>query len=100
MIDAFREAKYFGINVLAENQQALSDRFARKGHDRFGGLEWYRGENGAPLLPGVLAAIECAQYHRVTAGDHDILIGKILSAKVSEGGPLIYFASRYRKLGL
>src|SRR5579872_6087323 len=34
MIDAFRESKYFGINVLAENQQALSDRFARKGYDR------------------------------------------------------------------
>jgi 4-hydroxyphenylacetate 3-hydroxylase, reductase component len=98
VIDAFREANCFGINVLADSQQALSDRFARKGHDRFDGLKWYRGESGAPLLPGVLAAIECSQFHRVSAGDHDIFIGEMLRAKVSEGEPLIYFASRYRRL--
>jgi len=98
-INAFRESKYFGINVLAEDQQAFSERFARPGDDRFDGLEWYRGSHGVPLLPGVLAAIECAQHHRVTAGDHDIFIGKMLTAKVADGEPLIYFASRYRRLG-
>jgi len=98
VIDSFRESKYFGINVLADNQQALSDRFARKGQDRFEGLEWVRGENGAPLLPGVLAAIECVQRHRFSAGDHDIFVGEMLVSKVTEGEPLLYFASRYRKL--
>src|SRR5262245_34400205 len=38
VIDIFRKAKYFGVNVLAADQQELSDRFARKGQDRFGGL--------------------------------------------------------------
>ncbi len=52
VIDSFRESKYFGINVLADNQQALSDRFARKGQDRFEGLEWVRGENGRPCCRG------------------------------------------------
>lgn len=98
VIDAFRESKFFGINILRESQQALSDRFARKGHDRFDGIEWYRGETGAPLLPGVLAAIECAQTHRFTAGDHDIFIGEMLQSSTTEGKPLIYFASRYREL--
>jgi flavin reductase (DIM6/NTAB) family NADH-FMN oxidoreductase RutF len=98
VIDSFRESKYFGINVLADNQQALSDRFARKGQDRFEGLEWVRGENGVPLLPGVLAAIECVQRHRFSAGAHDIFIGEMVGSKVAEGEPLLYFASRYRKL--
>ena len=99
MIDTFRESKNFGINVLSANQQALSDHFARKGHDRFDNLEWYRGEHGTPLLPGTLAAIECAQFKRVTAGDHDVFIAKMLAAHVAEGEPLIYFGSRYRELG-
>jgi flavin reductase (DIM6/NTAB) family NADH-FMN oxidoreductase RutF len=97
VIEYFRESRHFGINVLAEDQQDLSDRFARKGLDRFDGVEWYRGETGAPLLPGVLAAIECEQRHRVTAGDHDIFIAEMLSARVSNGQPLLYFAGRYRR---
>ena len=97
VIDAFRESKYFGINILSESQQPLSDRFARKGQDRFSDLEWYRGETGAPLLTGVLAAIECEQRQRFTAGDHDIFIGEMLESRVAEGNPLLYFASQYRK---
>src|SRR5216684_5402383 len=59
-IEHFRAATHFGINILAENQRALSDRFARKGRDRFDGVAWYPGATGIPLIPGVLAAIECA----------------------------------------
>jgi flavin reductase (DIM6/NTAB) family NADH-FMN oxidoreductase RutF len=97
-VEAFRHAKYFGINVLGEDQRALSERFARKGHDRFGGLDWHAGETGVPLLAGVLAHMECAVTQRVTAGDHDIFIGEMLSARVHKGEPLIHFSSRYRKL--
>src|SRR5579863_10176374 len=64
-IDAFRSSTHFGISVLAEHQGAISDRFARKGHDRFDGLEWYRGESGVPLLAGALAAIECRVRQRL-----------------------------------
>jgi flavin reductase (DIM6/NTAB) family NADH-FMN oxidoreductase RutF len=98
IIDHFRVAKYFGINILAENQRDLSDRFARKGQDRFDGLEWHPGETGVPLLDGVMAAIECAVHQRITSGDHDIFVGEMLSARVAGGDPLIYFASRYRGL--
>ena len=98
VIDAFRESTHFGLNMLSDSQRDLSDRFARKGQDRFEGIDWYRGENGAPLLPDVLAAVECATRHRVTAGDHDIFIAEMVSAQVAEGEPLIYYASRYRKL--
>jgi len=98
VIEAFRNALYFGINVLAASQQDISERFARKGHDRFGGLEWERGKSGVPLIPGTIAAIECAAHQRFTSGDHDILVGKMIHARVAEGDPLLYFASRYRKL--
>jgi flavin reductase (DIM6/NTAB) family NADH-FMN oxidoreductase RutF len=97
-IHHFRAATHFGINVLAEDQRALSDRFARKGEDRFDGLAWQPGVTGVPLLPGVLAAIECAVHRIVPMGDHDILVGEMVHAQVNDGAPLLYFAGGYRKL--
>ncbi|MGO9258791.1 MAG: flavin reductase family protein [Bryobacteraceae bacterium] len=99
MIESFRAATHFGISVLTEAQRDLSERFARKGHDRFTGVKWHRGRSGVPLLDGVLAAIECQVHQRFTSGDHDILVGQMLRAHVTEGTPLIHFASRYRRLG-
>jgi len=98
LIDLFREASFFGINVLNENQRPLSDHFARKGHDRFQGVAWTPGQTGAPLIYDALAAIECQLEQRVTVGDHDIFIGRMVAAKVTEAAPLLYFASAYRKL--
>jgi flavin reductase (DIM6/NTAB) family NADH-FMN oxidoreductase RutF len=98
VIESFRTAADFGINVLSEEQRDLSERFARKGHDRFTGVKWHPGVSGVPLLDGALAAIECKLHQRFTSGDHDILVGQMLRAQVTEGHPLIHFASRYRRL--
>jgi flavin reductase (DIM6/NTAB) family NADH-FMN oxidoreductase RutF len=97
-LQLFRAATYFGINVLAADQQALSERFARKGEDRFDGLAWDAGATGVPLIPGCLARIECRLYRRLEMGDHDIFIGEMLHADVADGNPLIYFSSTYRTL--
>jgi flavin reductase (DIM6/NTAB) family NADH-FMN oxidoreductase RutF len=98
VIDAFRGAQHFGINVLGEDQQELSERFARRGADRFDGLAWIAGQTGVPLIPGALAAMECRVHQRFVSGDHDIFVGEMLRSQVIEGEPLIYFASRYRGL--
>ena len=98
VIETFRKARAFGINILSAAQQPLSDRFARKGHDRFDGVAWERGESGVPLIPGALAHIECTMHERFTSGDHDIFVGLMVRERVAEGDPLIYYASRYRGL--
>ena len=98
MIEAFRAARYFGVSMLTENQRDIADRFARRGHDRFGNTRWHAGATGVPLLDDCLAEIECAVHHRFTAGDHDILVGEMVAARVSHGEPLIHYASRYREL--
>jgi flavin reductase (DIM6/NTAB) family NADH-FMN oxidoreductase RutF len=85
---------------LNEDQQALSDHFARKGHDRFGSIPWEPGATGVPLIPGCLAHIECALHRCVEMGDHDIFVGEMTRSHVAEGNPLVYFASAYRKLEL
>ena len=97
-IDAFRASPHFGINVLAGDQRDLAERFARKTQDRFDGLNWRRGKTGVPLLPGVLAAIECAVRQRIAAGDHDVFVGEMVGARVAAGRPLIHFASHFRCL--
>ena len=97
-IDLFRASKHFAINVLRADQRNLSDRFARRGEDRFEGLPWLPGETGVPLLKDVLAVMECEVRSRITAGDHDIFVAEMLRAEIADGEPLIYFASRYRDL--
>jgi 4-hydroxyphenylacetate 3-hydroxylase, reductase component len=99
-IENFRAASNFGINILAGDQQHLSERFARKGEDRFEGIAWYAGSTGVPLLPEVLAAIECAVEQRVAAGDHDIFVARMVRARIAGGEPLVHFRGCYRRLAL
>jgi len=98
VIDAFRAAEFFGINVLAADQREISDRFARKGLDRFANISWHRGKTTAPLLAGALATLECAIRQRIPSGDHEILVGEVVHTHVNDGSPLLFYASGYRKL--
>jgi flavin reductase (DIM6/NTAB) family NADH-FMN oxidoreductase RutF len=98
VIEHFREGEHFGINVLCEHQQELSQRFARSGPDRFRDVQWYSGKTGVPLLPDVLATFECRLVDSRPAGDHLILIGEVLHVAFVEGKPLAYFGSSYRSL--
>ncbi|MET8011555.1 flavin reductase family protein [Streptomyces sp. NPDC005271] len=53
------------------------------------------------MRPGALATLECRTEQRVTAGDHTLVVGRVLAAATpgTEGGPLIHFRGRYRTLG-
>jgi flavin reductase (DIM6/NTAB) family NADH-FMN oxidoreductase RutF len=95
---AFREVNRFAINILREDQEVLSAHFARPRIDHFDGVPWERGASGTPLIPGVLATLECQRVETVTAGDHDIFIAEVIATCVRDGRPLLYFASRYRTL--
>ncbi|MFJ2608218.1 flavin reductase family protein [Streptomyces sp. NPDC087425] len=103
--DVFDEQPLWAVSVLAESQRHIAGRFAMKGRlsDRllFQDLPHIRGElTDAPLLDGALATLECRTRERVPAGDHTLVIGHVLTARVpsSEGGPLTYFRGRYREL--
>lgn len=68
-----RSAPSVCLNVLAEDQQGLSDRFARSA-DKFAGVEWSRSPGGAPVLSGVCAWIEGRLVHEYDGGDHTIAV--------------------------
>jgi flavin reductase (DIM6/NTAB) family NADH-FMN oxidoreductase RutF len=106
MDDLLDEQPLWGVSVLAESQRHVAGRFAMRGRisDRllFEDIAYTRGElTDAPLVGGALAVLECRTEQRVTAGDHTLVIGRVLTARVpsAEGGPLLYFKGRYRQLG-
>ena len=96
-----RASKVFCINVLASSQQDLSNRFAKKGDDKFSGVPHSLGTTGAPLLDGALLAIECATTNIVAGGDHQIMLGEVRRIVTNESAgiePLLYFGGRYAAL--
>ncbi|NGN66503.1 flavin reductase [Streptomyces sp. A7024] len=106
MDDLLTDQPDWAVSVLSESQRHIAGRFAMKGRisDRllFEDIPYARGEvTDAPLVRGALAVLECRTEQRVPAGDHTLVIGRVLTAGVpsAEGGPLMYFRGRYRTLG-
>lgn len=97
-LEAFLRAGHFAVNVLAADQQALSERFARRGADKFAGLDWREGLGGAPLLPGCCAILECRNETQHPGGDHLIFIGRVEGCSRSGEAPLVFHGGRYRQL--
>ncbi|HUK40475.1 MAG TPA: flavin reductase family protein [Candidatus Acidoferrales bacterium] len=94
----FDESKVFTVNFLSEHQEEISRRFATKGVEKFAGLKWREGANGAAALEDVMAHIECKLVQTYEGGDHTILIGEILSATASGEKPLLFFKGKYHRL--
>lgn len=96
---AFMAARHFCINVLAQQQLALSRRFASRREDKFGEGDWSAGVGGAPVLAGCTAVFECQTQLQQTAGDHVLFIGRVLVLTQSPLPPLVYQGGHYHALG-
>ena len=92
-------ADEFVVNVLAGDQEELSRRFADPHDDRFDGVGYRTTANGLVLLEGALAHIECRRQTLYEAGDHTIVLGRVVGGNVREGRPLMYFRGGYAELG-
>jgi flavin reductase (DIM6/NTAB) family NADH-FMN oxidoreductase RutF len=90
----------FGVNVLADGQQAISNRFASKKHEheRFVGLDYDQADTGAPLIAGCLVNLDCRLVATYEAGDHLIYLGEIQSTRTRDLDPLVYWSGGYRRL--
>ena len=85
----------FGVSILAEDQEALSRRFAAD-DDRFAGVGFSRGPAGSVLLDDALAHLECSVHAVHEAGDHAIVVGLVEHVAVREdAAPLLYYRSGY-----
>jgi len=92
----------FAVNILREDQRALSDLFAGKGTDAERQAVLAAGrkvETGSPILDGTLGYIDCKVVHAHDAGDHVIYIGEALAAGAGDlGAPLLYYRGTYQIL--
>jgi flavin reductase (DIM6/NTAB) family NADH-FMN oxidoreductase RutF len=91
------QAGSFAVNVLRDDQEALSRRFASAMSQRFEGIG-YQGSEGDPRLEGVLAWMQCRVVAQHPSGDHVIYVGEVEQAGMSDGRPLLYYRGGYATL--
>ena len=94
------QGKCFGVNILAADQQEISNRFASKEleHVRFDGVEYDSELTGAPLIKGAAANLDCRLVATHEAGDHLIYVGLIESVRLEGGDPLVHWGGTYHSL--
>lgn len=93
-----KEGRCFAVNILSEEQETVSRRFASRAGDRFDGIGYKVGVTGAPLLDGALAHLECRVKLVYPGGDHTIFVGEVEATTVAEGRPLAYYRGGYARL--
>lgn len=96
--------KRFGINILHENQRAVSEYYAQavyaqENAEAVAGARFDRTRHGTPVLHGALAYLECRLVSTHEAGDHTVFIAEVEDAVVREGEPLLFFRGDYRHIG-
>ena len=95
--------KRFGINVLSEEQTAISEHYADPERNLSGaiqsGAKFDRTPHATPVLHGALAYLECRLQDARDAGDHTIFIAEVEDVVVRDGRPLLFFGSEYHAIG-
>jgi flavin reductase (DIM6/NTAB) family NADH-FMN oxidoreductase RutF len=92
----FEQSRVFTINILRDDQEGLSRRFAVSGGNKFEGIAFHRGANNVPILEDTLAHVECRLHAAYDGGDHTLYLGEILEAETREGRPLLFYRGGYR----
>jgi flavin reductase (DIM6/NTAB) family NADH-FMN oxidoreductase RutF len=91
----FREAERFVVNILADDQVEVSNRFARGGPDKFVGCATRPGLGGVPLIEGCAAYLECRRINSFPGGDHLVFLGQVERIERSGRQPLVFGGGRY-----
>ena len=96
---AFQESKIFAVNILAENQEGISNIFANPKNtqkERFDNV--VLEDNKVPVFKDSLGYLigEIIQSHEV--GDHMVYYGEVTDGQLFEGNPLLYAKGGYQRL--
>jgi flavin reductase (DIM6/NTAB) family NADH-FMN oxidoreductase RutF/predicted ester cyclase len=87
---ALFESDHLGINIIANTQRAVVDKFATKTDDKFAGLDWHAGPAGSPLIRGSAASMEAEIKERFQAKTHAVFIARVTHLEVSDLAPMLY----------
>ncbi|KPU95869.1 flavin reductase [Variovorax paradoxus] len=92
---AFQDSGHFAINILADDQIALSNHFAKSRDDKFDGIAHAQGVGGVPVLEGVAAHLECTKIAAYPGGDHVVFMGRVERIAQSGRRPLAFGRGKY-----
>jgi flavin reductase (DIM6/NTAB) family NADH-FMN oxidoreductase RutF len=96
---ALRGAARLGISVLGAHQERHGRALAARTPDRFSALRWRATRDGAVMLDGVAAWLDCSIECQIPAGDHDIVLLRVHALDADAAvPPLVFHASRFRQL--
>lgn len=96
---AFEAADHYTVNILNDQQEAVSGQYASKGSHALEADQFHIGSSGCVVLNEKLASFECRISQRYDGGDHTILVGEVEDFSVSdEQSPLLFFAGKYHTL--
>jgi flavin reductase (DIM6/NTAB) family NADH-FMN oxidoreductase RutF len=99
-LGAFTHGAGFAVNILAEDQADISERFATQNDDKFASVRCTGSESGCPLLVGCLASLECSVITTHEGGDHVIVVGKVDRVRhTGESRPLLRYRGNYLRVG-
>lgn len=96
-----RKAGRFVVNILSDEQVKISNQFARRGSEKWQGVEWQKSPLGNPIIVGSLHWLDCEIYAEHTAGDHLIVVGEVKALNLQQAEatqPLLYFKGQYRNI--
>ncbi len=96
----FEKTERFAVNILSDQQRDASVAFASQDMDKFAAVNWGVKATGSPIIEGVVAWLDCAIHKLVDAGDHIILIGRVLDYGYNAEPPLGYCRGAYVSFGL
>lgn len=91
--EVLSQSGVFAVNILSDEQLEIGKLFAGmypEIEDRFAGKECFTAETGSPIIPGVLAWVDCEIVSTYEEGDHTIFVGKVLKCDVQDASPLLY----------
>ena len=97
-LEALKESRIFALNILSEEHEQHSRRFAQRGPKEFSDLKPTAAETGAPIFADVLGWVDCKVVNVLPGGDHEIFVGEIVAGDCSDGRPLLFFTGNYGKM--
>lgn len=99
-LELFRNSSHFAINILASDQQEISDKFAKPSEDRFADISWFRGIAELPVIRNTIATFECRRTMTIEMGDHVVFFGAVEDCEQCDLEPLLFFSGQYHTANL
>ena len=95
---AFTQCKLFAVSMLRDHHVDMAQRFATKRTDKFEASPFALTAHGMPAVTDALCVVVCLMERLLDAGDHVVLLGRVVDVEVGDGSPMIYFSRAFHRL--